>query len=604
MAQSWCVFFGSNPQTLVGFYSVHNPGRLNDLDSILERYAGKEELLVERLESKYSIDLSYARRAAAAKAAAAEVAATSQSARAGAPRVASVGDLANLPLKPSPPQHHHRHQQQRQPHQTRLPSSTGTSAAAAATQGVVLGAPTKYSNTATGAGANASSSYMTYLADQIRSNVEGFLPASNNGSGSGFGGGGGSVYPGPYAPPSAPIAGGEKHPATGFEGAAATAPGVGARGLAGGGGAGPTMSAGNKSLSRSSSSTSSNNRHQYVGGGSDPLLAARVRALEEERGGLLAACRRMQGKADAAAREVSVFLCRTFFVSYVSVASTRVPTGGLVLVVETPFRCFLFRLLLSGVRQVLGSFLTPQLLPWCSHYLRLHASSLMCFWVSDNKYSRVSKYFSSLMENTHRVPPHHPISDTVCCQKVAATEELHQAGQRKIASFAERAAVAERQTREIAARLRALESGQAALKVSGAGIFPRQRAWRCPSGEEYTVMRVRSHILNSGELFYLFSVCRGYDLRLAQQNPFSLYRGRRGVQNSSVRRAQAHECIDLGITAYERFMTSFRSPDVILSSCSDNYERCSQGKNESSARRCAAKHAQLLSAIDLQMSLR
>lgn len=58
--------------------------------------------------------------------------------------------------------------------------------------------------------------------------------------------------------------------------------------------------------------------------------------------------------------------------------------------------------------------------------------------------------------------------------KVAATEELHEAGQRKIAGFAERTAAAERQTREVAARLRALESGQAALKVSRADICPHQ----------------------------------------------------------------------------------------------------------------------------------
>jgi len=51
--------------------------------------------------------------------------------------------------------------------------------------------------------------------------------------------------------------------------------------------------------------------------------------------------------------------------------------------------------------------------------------------------------------------------------KVAAAEELREAGQRKIAGFAERAAAAEKQAREASARLRALESGQAALRVSG-----------------------------------------------------------------------------------------------------------------------------------------
>ena len=50
--------------------------------------------------------------------------------------------------------------------------------------------------------------------------------------------------------------------------------------------------------------------------------------------------------------------------------------------------------------------------------------------------------------------------------QVAVAEELREAGQRKIAGFAERASAAERQAREAAARLRALESGQAALRVS------------------------------------------------------------------------------------------------------------------------------------------
>lgn len=314
MASSWCVSVEFIPQALVGFYSVHNPGRLNDLDSILERYAGKEELLVERLESKYSIDLSYARRAAAASVALGRV---------GAPRVASVGDLSSLPLRPSPQEHHHRHhqqqqQQRQQSHQTRLHSSTSAAAAAAAaaTPGLVHGAPTKYSSGAVGAGASPSSSYMTYLADQIRSNVGGFLPASNNPSGGGVGGGGGGVYPGPFAPPSAPIAGGEKQLTAGFDGGAA------ARGP-GGAGLGATMNAGSKNMSRSISSSSSSNRHQYVGGGSDPVLTARVRALEEERGGLLAACRRMQGKADAAAREVSVFHCVAALWIHVSVEPCR-----------------------------------------------------------------------------------------------------------------------------------------------------------------------------------------------------------------------------------------------------------------------------------------
>lgn len=58
-------------------------------------------------------------------------------------------------------------------------------------------------------------------------------------------------------------------------------------------------------------------------------------------------------------------------------------------------------------------------------------------------------------------------SRVFCCWlKAAATEELREAGQRKIGVFAERAAAAERQAREVTAKMRALESGQAALQAS------------------------------------------------------------------------------------------------------------------------------------------
>lgn len=56
----------------------------------------------------------------------------------------------------------------------------------------------------------------------------------------------------------------------------------------------------------------------------------------------------------------------------------------------------------------------------------------------------------------------------VFCNQAAAAEELREAGQRKVAGFAERAAAAERQARETAVRLRALEAGQAALQVRAA----------------------------------------------------------------------------------------------------------------------------------------
>ena len=49
--------------------------------------------------------------------------------------------------------------------------------------------------------------------------------------------------------------------------------------------------------------------------------------------------------------------------------------------------------------------------------------------------------------------------------QAAATEELRDAGQRKIAGFAERAAAAERQARDAVARLRLLASAQETLQV-------------------------------------------------------------------------------------------------------------------------------------------
>ena len=44
--------------------------------------------------------------------------------------------------------------------------------------------------------------------------------------------------------------------------------------------------------------------------------------------------------------------------------------------------------------------------------------------------------------------------------------------------------------------------------------------------------------------------------------------------------------------------------DAILVCCACAVRRVFQAEKEASARRCAAKHAQLLSAVDMQMSLR
>ncbi|CAM9263309.1 unnamed protein product, partial [Scytosiphon promiscuus] len=159
-----------------------------------------------------------------------------------------------------------------------------------------------------------SSNYMTYLADQIRSNRP---PAAAGFERAASAGGAGLMRVG----------------SANFPTAAATA--------------GPTISG----ATTNSNSSYAGGRHHFPQAEPDPSLVARVRGLEEERAALLTACRRMQGKVDAASREA------------------------------------------------------------------------------------------------------------------AATEELREAGQRKITSFAERAVAAERKAREVTVRLRTLESGQAALKA-------------------------------------------------------------------------------------------------------------------------------------------
>lgn len=305
----------------MGFYSVHNPGRIANLDAILTQYAGKEGLLIERLEHKYSADLSYARRA---------------------PTTAPITPEGGIP-PPVPDEHkpltarsqHQPQQQEQQPRPTSSAAAVGAAAPAlsqsASPQPSIAPAPTptrealsahggggggrgglalsrspgsidaadnnkpSLSRTASGMpqpnGVGPSTSnYMTYLADQIRSNVEGLLPASSNGGGgSGVAGGGGS----PNSVSYAQMAGGKKQLAAEIEG---TTTG----GVRGGRGAGT-----NTGATDSSSGVNTSRHHRYTLGEHDPILTARVRVLEEERGGLVAACRRMQAKAEAASREVS-----------------------------------------------------------------------------------------------------------------------------------------------------------------------------------------------------------------------------------------------------------------------------------------------------------
>ena len=45
---------------LVGIYEKHNPEKLAEVDTILERYEGRESLLFELLEKKYTMDVAFA----------------------------------------------------------------------------------------------------------------------------------------------------------------------------------------------------------------------------------------------------------------------------------------------------------------------------------------------------------------------------------------------------------------------------------------------------------------------------------------------------------------------------------------------------------------
>lgn len=360
----------TNTQALVGFYSVHNPERIAKLDSILTQYAGKEDLLIERLEQKYSADLSYARRAMESRrhhgASGDDMPRHQQS---GAPRPGQA--VASSPG----------HEQQQQ--QLRFSSSTGSrpgsshslspqppepfsrkngqpaSGRPAAPRPPPPGSttdsvPPQKSTGGGGSGGNTSSSYMTYLADQIRSNVEGLLPSSSGG------GGGSASTTDPHLPPApsgrfpgsnpgvaavspssaslrphrdpaiaaVPAAEAAATLLSGPGGGASVSPrfplssaGAGARHAS----VGPGVWGSNPATAAAEAVAAAERGGGFgtlegtvgrgggggaAGGerrqqqGPDQILTARVKALEEERAGLLAACRRLQGKAEAAAREV------------------------------------------------------------------------------------------------------------------------------------------------------------------------------------------------------------------------------------------------------------------------------------------------------------
>ena len=334
---------------------MHNPERIGNLDVILGQYAGKEDLLIERLEQKYSADLSYARRAAGA---AEKRHAAGETPNAAAPPAGGVTG----PQQPRPirsPQHLSRTEDAAALSRGDTAAVVGPRTSRGTADGLVVahgGAPTM-----------SSSNYMAFLADQIRYNVEGLLPISSNGGGSGSGRLGAlsgtatqlMASPSPWVAqrpsyrdaasrfanaPAATIRSG---------GSAAFDPGILSR---------PTSNRDNELISSSGSGrrdgsnyargriTTNTLHHESLGHGvraltttsfapiekfgekggvleagvvtggvggeggqqqeapPDPVLVARVKALEEERAGLLSACRRLKSKAEAAAREVRTLL--------------------------------------------------------------------------------------------------------------------------------------------------------------------------------------------------------------------------------------------------------------------------------------------------------
>lgn len=169
-------------QALVGFYSVHNPGRIATLDVILTQYRGKEDILIERLERKYSADLSYARRAVLKAKPKAEAMAT-DSLGSLTPEEGAALQLKAAGVSPTqvegPSQVHTVAPQDTRALQpvTDVLSHDLSNADGRSGPGLSLGPdapqPSRFIP------GNSSASYMTYLADQIRSNVEGLLPGSS-----------------------------------------------------------------------------------------------------------------------------------------------------------------------------------------------------------------------------------------------------------------------------------------------------------------------------------------------------------------------------------------------------------------------------------------
>lgn len=166
----------------MGFYSVHNPGRIATLDVILTQYRGKEDILIERLERKYSADLSYARRAVLKPKTNAEAMVTDSSGsmtpeergalQSKAPSVSPTQVEGPSQLHTIPPQGSRVLQPVTDVFSHDLSNADGRSGSSLSLGPDAPQPPRSIPG-------NSSASYMTYLADQIRSNVEGLLPGSS-----------------------------------------------------------------------------------------------------------------------------------------------------------------------------------------------------------------------------------------------------------------------------------------------------------------------------------------------------------------------------------------------------------------------------------------
>lgn len=315
----------------MGFYGVHNPDRISTLDTILAQYRGKEGLLIERLEQKYSADLSYARQAARVRSSSmSSESITTVPSFPSAAAPATAPPLAASTKKVAPSSGPHSPPQPTTPRHSTI---VGAAATIHENHGSSLrrgngvsrvqaseprpGPLASQHNTALSGGTAPSSSYMTYLADQMRSKVETLLPSS--GSGHTVGSGVGDA-PYNYRPQQQYLDG----RAVGFSG---TDSGGGVR-MQRSATQGPSYWGNQTNLSASDGNASGLVSSDISGAGSGvapedragDVAFARVKVLEEERAGLIATCRRLQNKAEAAAREVHSAACRisspTFLTRY------------------------------------------------------------------------------------------------------------------------------------------------------------------------------------------------------------------------------------------------------------------------------------------------